>query len=319
MRISPHMIREIRRTDLAGRRTRLDERTSLFLIYAILQSIARALLSLTSAFYRHNNHYIRFAGKSYGQTQKARSKTAGTQTHRYSPPSPRRGLRHFVPPESLLRPQRPAASALRDAAAPPCGRRFYRRCFCDVRRLSPHLLSGSGCIPASWPERPATETPRAQTRAQAVRRGHRVCADLASCRGRLDHRRLCPSRSGKVRDHGAPPQSGAGVGEQKKTAPFGVRSPIPAGTVEAYEGLRRKVVQQDGRGQHLEGRGVLTRCGLATWAQIRPAAVPTRPPESHFPSGAEAPVLDSLGAELVRLVAGLILSNSTGGFSVCLN
>jgi len=319
MRISPHMIREIRRIDLPGPRTHSDEMTSIFLFYCLIQSITRSRLSLTNALNRHNNIYIWLARRSYGQTQKSRSKTARTQTHRYPPPSPGRGLRHFVPPESVLRPQRPAASALRDAAAPPCGRRFYRRCLCDVRCLSPHLLSGSGCIPASWPERPATETPRAQTRAQAVRRGHRVCADLASCRGRLDHRRLCPSRSGKVRDQGAPPQSGAGVGEQKKTAPFGVRSPIPAGTVEAYEGLRRQVVQPDGRGQHLEARGILTRCGLATWAQIRPAAVPTRPPESHFPSGAEAPVLDPLGAELVRLVAGLILSNSTGGFSACLN
>ena len=56
------------------------------------------------------------------------------------------------------------------------------------------------------------------------------------------------------------------------------------------------------------------RCGLATWAQIRPASVPARPPESHFPSGAEAPVLDSFGVELVRLVAGLILSTRQEGF-----
>lgn len=84
--------------------------------------------------------------------------------------------------------------------------------------------------------------------------------------------------------------------------------------MEAYEGLRRQAVQPDGRGEHLEGRGVLIRCGLATWAQIRPAAVPAPPPESHFPSGAEAPVLDSFGAELVRLVAGLILSTRQEGF-----
>lgn len=84
--------------------------------------------------------------------------------------------------------------------------------------------------------------------------------------------------------------------------------------MEAYEGLRRQAVQPDGRREHLEGRVVLIRCGFATWAQIRPAAVSTRPPESHFPSGAEAPVLDSLEAELVRLVAGLILSTRQEGF-----
>jgi len=84
--------------------------------------------------------------------------------------------------------------------------------------------------------------------------------------------------------------------------------------VVAYEGLRRQVVQPDGRGEHLEGRGVLMRCGLATWAQIRPAAVPPRAPESHFPSRAETAVLDSWGAELVRLVAGLILNTRQEGF-----
>ena len=151
--------------------------------------------------------------------------------------------------------------------------------------------------------------------------GHKLSAevieyvrDLASCRAWLDDRRLCPSRSGKVRYHGSPPQSGAGIGEQKKTAQSGVTAPIPAGTVEAYEGLRRQVIQPDGRGGHLEGRGVLVRCGLASWAQSRLAAVPARLPESHLPSGIDASVLDSFGVELVRLVASLILSARQEGF-----
>jgi hypothetical protein len=83
--------------------------------------------------------------------------------------------------------------------------------------------------------------------------------------------------------------------------------------VDAYEGLRRQAVQPDGQGEHLEGRGVLIRCGLATWSQIRPGAVSTPSLESHFPSGSEAPVLDSFGAELVRLVASLILSTRKEG------
>ncbi len=84
--------------------------------------------------------------------------------------------------------------------------------------------------------------------------------------------------------------------------------------MEAYEGLRRQVVQPDGRVEHLEGRGILLRRGLAAWAQLRPSTVPARPPESHFPSASESPVLTSLGAELVRLVAGLILSTRQEGF-----
>ena len=82
---------------------------------------------------------------------------------------------------------------------------------------------------------------------------------------------------------------------------------MPEGTVEAYEGLRRQAVHPDGRGEHLGGRGVLVRCGLATWAQITPVAV-SAPPQSHLSYRSEASVLDSSGAELVRLVAALILS-----------
>lgn len=82
----------------------------------------------------------------------------------------------------------------------------------------------------------------------------------------------------------------------------------------AYEGLRRHAVQPDGRGEHIQGRGVLMRCGLATWAQNRPVTVPACPSASPLPSGSEASVLDSFGAELVRLVAGLILSSQQEAF-----
>lgn len=76
--------------------------------------------------------------------------------------------------------------------------------------------------------------------------------------------------------------------------------------MDAYEGLRRQVVQPDGRGRHIEERGVLIRRGFASWSQTRPLA--RTPPESLFSSGAATPVLDSFGTELVLLVASLILS-----------
>lgn len=78
--------------------------------------------------------------------------------------------------------------------------------------------------------------------------------------------------------------------------------------MEAYEGLRRQVVQLDGRVEHLEGRGILRRRGLAAWAQLRPAIVPASPPESQLQPESESLALTSFGAELVRVVAGLILS-----------
>ena len=89
---------------------------------------------------------------------------------------------------------------------------------------------------------------------------------------------------------------------------------MPEGTVEAYEQLRRQVVQPDGRGGGRESRRTFMRCGLATWAQMAPSVEPARPPGLHFPSGVEAPVLGSLGAELVRLMASLILSTRQEGF-----
>jgi len=84
--------------------------------------------------------------------------------------------------------------------------------------------------------------------------------------------------------------------------------------VEAYEGLRRQVVQLDGRVEHLESRGILLRRGLAAWSQLRRSTVPAPLPESHFRPASESPVPTSFGAELVRLVAGLILSTRQESF-----
>ena len=78
--------------------------------------------------------------------------------------------------------------------------------------------------------------------------------------------------------------------------------------MEAYEELRRQAVEPNGREEHFEGRGVLMRRGLAMWAQLRPTAISVRPAESNSPSRSDVPALDSFGSELVRLLAGLILS-----------
>ena len=91
-------------------------------------------------------------------------------------------------------------------------------------------------------------------------------------------------------------------------------SPIPDGTAEAYEGLRRQVIEPDTAGEQLEGCGILKRCGLAAWAQARPLALSAQTSESHFQSASKLPVLDSLGTELVQLLASLILSIRQEGF-----
>jgi len=77
--------------------------------------------------------------------------------------------------------------------------------------------------------------------------------------------------------------------------------------VETYEGLRRQAVQLNGPAEYLESRAILIRRGLAAWAQLRPSIALAHPPESHSQS-TSPPAILSPGAELVRLVASLILS-----------
>src|SRR6266487_2312800 len=254
---------------------------------------------------RRNTTYI--IERSDGQTEKARSENAAVETNRHPQPSTRFSVRYAVQRKPILRSQGSSPGPLRDAAPTQHGGSFHCRCGFPVWRFTPHGVSGPDCLPGGGPKRFAPQATWAQGRAQAFCRGHRLCADAASWRTELNDCRLCSGRSGKIWYCGPPPESRAGVVGQKKTAESRVSLPIPEGAVEAYEALRQCVVQLDSIG-HLEGLRVFVRCGLAAWAQIRPAVVPSRPPESPFPSGVEAPDLDSFGAELVGLVAGLILS-----------
>ena len=262
---------------------------------------------------RRNVVYITFE-LSHGHTEKTRPKNAGVNTDRYPQPSSRFCFRRSVQRESILRSQRPSPGSLRDGAPSHCGKSLDRRCRRQVRRFAAYHLPCPGCIPASRSERLASQAAWTQTKAQAVGRGPRVCEELACHRTELDHRRLCPSRSQRVRYYGAPSQSGASIGRQKKTAPCD-SSPIPEAAVAAYEELRRKVILPNGRGEHLETLGVFMRRGLATWAQIWPASVSAH----SFQSRAESLVLDRFGTELVRLVAGLILSTRQEGSIACPN
>jgi hypothetical protein len=84
--------------------------------------------------------------------------------------------------------------------------------------------------------------------------------------------------------------------------------------MEAYEELRRHVVQLDGRVDHVEGRGILLRSGLAVWARLRPVKLLSCPSGSHPQSKHQSSVHGSLDDELVRLVAGLILSIQSEDF-----
>lgn len=253
---------------------------------------------------RRNNAYIFSARLTDGKTEKARQQNTGAQTHRYHELAPRLHFRRLVQREPILRPQGSSPGPLRNAAPTRRGRNLDRRRGYQVRCFAPNLLSDAGSIPASRPKRTASQAPWAQGRAQALHQRHRICAELAGHRAGPDDRRLYQSGSGKVWNRSSPPQSGTGVGEQKKTAQDGVVSPISEGSVSAYEGLRLQAVQPDGRVGQLAGCGVLMRCGLAAWAQLGPSTVSKRLREPLC----ELPTRASPGAELIRLLASLILS-----------
>ena len=256
---------------------------------------------------RHNTIYI-LLGSSDGQGEENRSENNRAQADGHAKPSSRRCIRHSVQRESILRPKGSPSGPLRDAAPAQRGGALDRRHSNQLRRFPTHRLPGSVGVRTSWPEWAVSQTPWTQRRTQAFRGGHRICAGLAGSRRELDDRRLYPSYSRKVRDQSAPTQSGEGTAEQKKTAQSSLDSSIPEGTVEAYEGLRRQVVQPDARIDHADGRGIFLRSGLAAWARLRPSNLWIRPSGSHPQSMRQSPVHDSHDVELVRLVAGLILS-----------
>jgi hypothetical protein len=86
---------------------------------------------------------------------------------------------------------------------------------------------------------------------------------------------------------------------------------VPVGTTEAYEALRRRVVQPgDGRIEHAAASGILIRCGLARWAQTQVCSTTAwSPPDAH-PWSAHSPpeARPAWEVELIQVVAGLILS-----------
>jgi hypothetical protein len=84
---------------------------------------------------------------------------------------------------------------------------------------------------------------------------------------------------------------------------------LPDTATEAYEVLRRQVLRSDGQIAHVEERGILIRCGLATWAQAQSMFAAPLPSGPHLRRDQSEPAVPpAVGTELVKLVAALILS-----------
>ena len=91
---------------------------------------------------------------------------------------------------ALLRLQRPAASALRDAATPPRRWRFCRRSRLDILNFPSNLLSSGNCIRTRRPDGPASQAARPQARTQTVRRSSRAPPEVEVFLSRPDHCRM---------------------------------------------------------------------------------------------------------------------------------
>lgn len=84
--------------------------------------------------------------------------------------------------------------------------------------------------------------------------------------------------------------------------------PLPASASEAYELLRQRVVEPDSGIEYAADRGVVIRCGLASWAQQQSSATTVAPTATQRPLPNYQAERLPAPAELVKLVAGLILS-----------
>jgi hypothetical protein len=213
MRISPHMTRGLCRTALTSK---APTSNNICINTGFERVVKGVVLFLTELGMRHNIIYINNAGRSHGQTQKSRPKASRTQKHWYPQPSPRSRLRHIVPRESLLRFQRPPASALRDAATPPGGWVFCRGSRLGVWSLPSNLLSGGSGIRKGRTDGSGSQAARPQGGTQTVRPSDRTRADAEVFLSRPDHRRVHPSRAGEVRRDRSSPQPRTGDGGQKK-------------------------------------------------------------------------------------------------------
>ncbi len=82
---------------------------------------------------------------------------------------------------------------------------------------------------------------------------------------------------------------------------------LPVGTAEAYEALRPALLDSSGAHRAITGRVLLLRRGMVAWAHARDTTLVAPPAPRSLGAAARAPELSDVTAELVQLMAGLIL------------
>ena len=82
--------------------------------------------------------------------------------------------------------------------------------------------------------------------------------------------------------------------------------------LDGYERLRAHALGGDIDGWRL-GLGVLHQRGVVAWLQVRQATVPNISPPMPAPAASASPLTDGVEAELVELLASMVLAVAARG------
>src|SRR5262245_22774897 len=230
---------------------------------------------------------------------------------RLEPPPPEGG-RPLVPPRRVLRPARPGAGQVRDAAPRP--RRGVRRHrgHSGLRVLPSRLLSGPGALP---PRRPAgldPATTRTPSCPQTLRPHRRFPAPTPASRSVAPSRRARGAGSRAVRPRGPSPQHRTRLGAPTKKSPLIPEVPrdqVPVLPDELwtprYEAMRKRAMAKSGSVDNSYGYALLIRRGLVAWMKAWPR--PAREPPHDLGSGPRADAL-TVPSHLLQSAASLLVN-----------
>jgi hypothetical protein len=268
-----------------------------------LSSRAFLPLRFCLTFHMRHNYYYAPERYSHGETQSARAKDrrAETDGHAQSPCGNRD--RSPVPTEPLLRPPRPSAGPLRDAATaqrrtdvdPRCGGCFWG--------LATHVLSGPSVFPTMGTGGPIAGSAGAPGWAQADRRSSGLRGQFAGVGPQAHHRAVRQSCSRTFGHNHPQTQPGASSGSaQKKTATPNLKLSIPGDAAAAYEALRPHLIDPANPMGAVGGRTVLLRQGMLVWASAS-----RQVPASSLSPLADRSLPSEVSRELVHVMAELII------------
>lgn len=259
---------------------------------------------------------IPLARNPHGESSPSRLEELLPAHPRPSPPSPGEGPGRTVPLRALLRPSRPRAGTLRDAA-PPSGREALDPHRGQRLRGQPsYLLPRGGGLQDARTSRSCSPEAGPEGTPPMYSGNSRLRAGPSPEQSRSVMGRAAPGDCPEVWDHTSPENPGTGSRQgSKKRAPSSSsieESPSPLTIEREYEALRKEALTASESSPSPPGMGVFLLRGWVGWAVSLPIFRPLPVPS---PRAGVAPCLpqDSLRREAVRVFAGLVLSYLGGG------